>query len=98
MTTTSATYNVPSLPSEGGLSNYLNENMGASGAYDFGFSRAFDAMDTNYVEFVVDSGNSQGQVGGAFDKSLWGNNLYSVSSTASTFGSNANNLSFAIFK
>jgi len=63
-----------------GLSNYLNENMGASGAYDFGFSQAFDAMDTNYVEFVVDSGNSQGQVGGAFDKSLWGNNLYSVSS------------------
>jgi len=62
------------------LPDFINENLGASGAYNFSFSQAFDAMDTNYIEFMVDSGNSQGQVGGAFDKSLWGNNLYSVSS------------------
>ena len=63
------------------LSEFINENLGASGAYNFSFSQAFDAMDTNYIEFVVDSGTAQGQLGGAFDKSLWGNNLYSVSSS-----------------
>ena len=63
-----------------GLSNFINEGVGASGAYNFSFGQAFDAMDTNYIEFVVDSGNHFGQLGGAFDNSLWGNKNYAVSS------------------
>ena len=62
------------------LSDFLNQSVGTSGAYNFSFSHAFNAMDTNYIEFIVESGTSQGQVGGAFDKTLWGNNEYSVSS------------------
>jgi hypothetical protein len=62
------------------LSDFMNENIGTSGAYNFSFAQAFDAMDTNYVEFVVASGNDQGQLGGAFDKSLWGSSNYAVSS------------------
>jgi len=62
------------------LSSFVNQSMGTSGAYNFSFSSAFDSMDTNYIEFIVESGTSQGQVGGAFDKTLWGNNEYSVSS------------------
>ena len=62
------------------MSNFINEGVGASGAYNFSFGQAFDAMDTNYIEFVVDSGNHFGQLGGAFDNSLWGNKNYAVSS------------------
>ena len=63
-----------------GLSDFINEGIGTSGGFNFSFGRAFNAMDTNYIEFVVDSGNELGELGGAFDDPLWGNKNYAVSS------------------
>ena len=44
------------------------------------FSNAFDAKDKDYIQFIVESGNSESVLGGAFDKGLWGQTNYAVSS------------------
>ena len=44
------------------------------------FSNSFDARDKDYIQFVVESGNAESVLGGAFDKDLWGQADYAVSS------------------
>tara|TARA_R100000008_G_scaffold83291_1_gene68535 strand:- start:1792 stop:4290 length:2499 start_codon:yes stop_codon:yes gene_type:complete len=44
------------------------------------FSSAFDAKDKDYIQFIVESGNSESVLGGAFDRNLWGQAGYAVSS------------------
>ena len=64
------------------LSEYVNESIGPSGGeYDFSFGPAFSAMDGNYIEWTINSGDPTGGVGGSFDKGLWGNGQYAASST-----------------
>jgi hypothetical protein len=50
-------------------------------AFDAGlFSSSFDAKDRDFIQFTVESGNLESVIGGSFDKNLWGNADYSVSS------------------
>jgi hypothetical protein len=64
------------------LSEFVNESIGPSGGeYDFNFGPAFSAMDTNYIEWAIGSGDPAGGVGGVFDRELWGNGHYAASST-----------------
>lgn len=69
------------------LSEFINEDAVAlhpSGAeYDISFGPAFKAMDTNYIEFTVASSDPTGGIGGSFDRGLWGNAHYMVSSNLS---------------
>ena len=69
------------------LSEFINEDAATlhpSGAeYDISFGPAFKAMDTNYIEFTVASSDPTGGIGGAFDRGLWGNAHYMVSSNLS---------------
>tara|TARA_R100000808_G_scaffold19731_1_gene42746 strand:- start:6336 stop:8708 length:2373 start_codon:yes stop_codon:yes gene_type:complete len=69
------------------LSEFINEDAATlhpSGAeYDVSFGPSFKAMDTNYIEFTVASSDPTGGIGGAFDRSLWGNSHYMVSSNIS---------------
>tara|TARA_R110000824_G_scaffold136793_2_gene300543 strand:+ start:24319 stop:26697 length:2379 start_codon:yes stop_codon:yes gene_type:complete len=69
------------------LSEFINEDAATlhpSGAeYDISFGPAFKAMDTNYIEFTVASSDPTGGIGGSFDRGLWGNGHYMVSSNLS---------------
>tara|TARA_Y100000401_G_C8323759_1_gene226922 strand:- start:399 stop:3020 length:2622 start_codon:yes stop_codon:yes gene_type:complete len=59
---------------------------GSSGLSGSAFGdTGLDALNNNYVEFVADSGivsrlNPDGARGGAFDKALWGQNNFAISS------------------
>ena len=48
-----------------------------------GFGPGFSTVDEEYVQFVVESGNVMNARGGAFDKDLWGQIDYAVSSQIS---------------
>ena len=48
-----------------------------------GFGPGFSTVDKEYVQFVVESGNVMNARGGAFDKDLWGQIDYAVSSQIS---------------
>ena len=51
-----------------------------------GFGGDFSAVDKNYIEFVVESGNIMSTKGGAYDKTLWGATNNIPASASLTFG------------
>jgi hypothetical protein len=65
-----------------GVTDIIKSYSAPTGAaFDAGlFSGAFDAKDRDFIQFTVESGNLESVLGGSFDRNLWGNADYAVSS------------------